>query len=468
MKSKINLLIWTIIINFSSYAQQAKQGSMVLIHSKNQSFIIGMSSSDIVPGEPAQGFAYYMGKHKVSFTYDFYMDTTLVTQKSYNKIMGNNPSYFKTGNLDLPVEQVNWFDAVLYCNEKSKLENLEPAYTYTSVTRNGNHAVNIVDLKFDIKKNGYRLPTNAEYEYAERANTTGNYFFSSNGQNLTALGNPYAWSTFNSNKTTHPVATKKPNPFGLYDIVGNIFAWCYDWDNPYVLTDEVDPIGKSTGTNKIAKGGHYDTDIQLHMRIQYHTKLVTTFNDSKVGLRTVRTVVPCAAIPLIPKYKINGGNLVSGSQISAKVGDAITLHPELSSAGTWQWQGPVSFSSSSQEVNLVNVQVKQEGKYKVQFKNSIGCSGNSEYTIQLSSITGLEGNSNLLDAGMIYPNPFSNSFTIKTDQKFEYSILSMDGQMMEQGNEMKKVNIGGNLSIGNYILKIKSEGKPYTMKIEKQ
>jgi formylglycine-generating enzyme len=290
------IVLITTVVLFSRNGTEPN--GMVLIRARNQSFMIGMDTSDLYKGEPKGGWACYVGKHQVSFTYDFYIDSTLVTQEDYLKLMGNNPSGKNTGNLKLPVEQVSWYDAILYCNARSKRDKLDTVYTYLSLTRKGNTVINIEGLAFDIKKNGYRLPTNAEYEYAERANIAGNYFFAPDGKNVNEKGNEFAWSINISGFTyekggifTTPVAGKKPNPWGLYDIVGNVFEWVNDWDAPYAAVPEIDPVGQISGPEgkKIAKGGSYRTDISGHMRIGYHYKWTPESITGEIGFRCAAT-----------------------------------------------------------------------------------------------------------------------------------------------------------------------------------
>lgn len=298
---KTYFLLISLSFSFSVFliAQRPyKTDKMILIHAKNQSFKMGLDTSELFPGEPRQGWASYVGKHNVLFTYDFFMDTTLVTQGEYLKLMGNNPSGNKTGDLTLPVEKVSWFDAILYCNARSRLNKLDSVYTYTAIEQNGNSVVNMTGLKIDIMKNGYRLPTNAEYEFAERANTPGKYFFTNDEKNVEELGKEYSWS-INESGFTHekggiyskPVATKKPNPWGLYDLIGNLFEWCSDWDATYVLNNETNPVGmpSSPEGKRVAKGGSYRTDIKSHMRIAYHYKWLPSNTAGEIGFRCVRT-----------------------------------------------------------------------------------------------------------------------------------------------------------------------------------
>ncbi len=260
---------------------------------------MGLDLNDKPPLQGSgQPWACYLGKHKVTFSYDFCMDSTLVTQDQFSKVMGFNPSKHQTADGTLPVDQETWYDAVLYCNKKSTAEGLEPAYTHGDITFNGKNASNISNLALDLKKSGYRLPTNAEYEYAERANTVGLYFFSpTRTANITELGAAYAWYSTNSKMLTQPVAGLKPNPWGLYDIIGNLFEWEHDWEGPYGTADETDPVGPANGTgcgdngvSKMAKGGSWHTDVSSHMMIGYHYKWSPSSVHAELGFRCVATV----------------------------------------------------------------------------------------------------------------------------------------------------------------------------------
>jgi formylglycine-generating enzyme required for sulfatase activity len=143
-------------------------------------------------------------------------------------VMGTNPSNFK-GSQN-PVEKVSWDDAVEFCRNLSAM----PAE----------------------KKAGYiyRLPTEAEWEYACRAGTTTEYSF---GDSDSALGD-YAWYDENSGRTTHPVGGKKPNPWGLYDMHGNVFEWCQDWHGDYPSGSVTDPTGAAVGSYRVYRGGSWD------------------------------------------------------------------------------------------------------------------------------------------------------------------------------------------------------------------
>jgi formylglycine-generating enzyme required for sulfatase activity len=273
---------------------------MVHIASMGKSFTMGLDPNEAPLQGNGQPWACYLGKHQVTFSYDYCVDSKLVTQAEFAALMGFNPSAHKTNDPTLPVDSESWYDAVLYCNKKSQKDSLQAAYSYGAVTLNGMSASNLANVALDIKKNGYRLMTNAEYEYAERADTIGWYFFSPTlTANITALGAVYAWYAGNSGGVSQPVGTLKPNPWGLYDIVGNLFEWEHDWEGPYVTTPEVDPTGpampsdcsgKGISGQRMAKGGSWHTDVGSHMRIGYHFRWGPASNSAELGFRCARTL----------------------------------------------------------------------------------------------------------------------------------------------------------------------------------
>jgi formylglycine-generating enzyme required for sulfatase activity len=163
--------------------------------------------------------------HQVTLTQAFHLGQHEVTQERYQKVMGKTPSHFK--GLQKTVESVNWDEAVEFFR---KLSALPAERSAGSV---------------------YRLPTEAEWEYACRAGTKTTYSF---GDSDSELGE-YAWYNENSGRTTQPVGQKKPNPWGLYDMHGNVWEWCQDWVGDYSSGSTTDPRGATSGSSQVYRGG---------------------------------------------------------------------------------------------------------------------------------------------------------------------------------------------------------------------
>jgi formylglycine-generating enzyme required for sulfatase activity len=182
--------------------------------------------------------------HQVTLTKPFYVGIHEVTQEQYEKVMvqywieaeadpswdlhETNPSGFK--GPQNPVEQVSWEDAVEFCRKLSELPEEKAAGRV------------------------YRLPTEAQWEYACRAGTTTEYSF---GNDAESLGD-YAWYESNSGEHTHPVGEKRANPWGLYDMHGNVWEWCSDWYGEYPEGPVTDPVGASSGSFRVFRGGSWD------------------------------------------------------------------------------------------------------------------------------------------------------------------------------------------------------------------
>ena len=184
-------------------------------------------------------------RHKVTLTRDFLMGKYAVTQVLWQSVMGSNPSHFKGANR--PVECVSWFDCVDFCNKLSQQEGLEPVYT-----------INDQEVTCDWNANGYRLPTEAEWEYSARG---GEYHRYSGSDKVIEVG----WIGFSSNET-HPVGQKKPNGFGLYDMSGNVMEWCWDrHDGTSYRGGQTDPTGPDIDSlrrpnGRVRRGGNWWRD----------------------------------------------------------------------------------------------------------------------------------------------------------------------------------------------------------------
>jgi formylglycine-generating enzyme required for sulfatase activity len=191
----------------------------------------------------------------------FAMSQTLITQAQYIAVMGINPSYYDSGST-WPVDQVNWYDAALFCNKLSKLAGLDTVYTYASIYHGSGYDT-LTSVSINYSNHGYRLPTEAEYEYANRAGTTTDYYWGQNYPPITkadtAQISAHAWWSYNDTPDigTKPVATKPANAFGLYDMSGNVDEWCNDWYGSYLSSAQTDPTGPSTGTNRLLRGGSH-------------------------------------------------------------------------------------------------------------------------------------------------------------------------------------------------------------------
>ncbi|MBN1426074.1 formylglycine-generating enzyme family protein [Candidatus Fermentibacteria bacterium] len=228
----------------------------------------------------------------------FWIGKYEVTQTQYETVMGTNPSRFVGCGGQCPVEQVSWFDAAAFCNRLSELEGLQPCY----------HEEN---WALDRLANGYRLPTEAEWEYACRAGT--NTALYSGGMTIVSpnhspeLGR-IAWYGGNSCVTyeggeecaawlgrqeqcarcgTLPVGGREPNAWGLHDTLGNVWEWCHDWLGPLAAGSFADPMGADTGTVRVDRGGAWRYQA-AKCRPDFRDGRLPGYRGSEMGFRIVR------------------------------------------------------------------------------------------------------------------------------------------------------------------------------------
>jgi len=209
----------------------------------------------------------------------FLMDQHEVTQAEFEKLgtieAFPNPSHFQ--GADLPVEQVTWPQAARYCNARSRFEKLQPCYNEDTGA-------------CDFEASGYRLPTEAEWEYACRAGTDSDYSFGSEPRQL----GDFAWFADNAARKTHPVGRKKPNLRGLFDMHGNVAEWCHDVYDPsyYKTSPEKDPRGPDSGNEYVLRGGSWKSSPDA-LRSAYRIGENPGFSDAclardAIGFRCVR------------------------------------------------------------------------------------------------------------------------------------------------------------------------------------
>jgi formylglycine-generating enzyme required for sulfatase activity len=199
----------------------------------------------------------------------FLMDKLLVTQDLYEEIMGKekNMSHFKGG--DIPVENVKWSEAVEFCNRLSDKTGLKPVYTIDGKK---------VTADWDAK--GFRLPTEAEWIYACQAGKMGDRY---------GEINQIAWYKDNSDGKTHKVGIKKENPWGLYDMLGNVCEWCWDLYGPYPKGDKKVWRGHKSGTHRVTPGGSW-VHSEEYCTCTKRNKGFLDFSAAHLGFRLARSL----------------------------------------------------------------------------------------------------------------------------------------------------------------------------------
>ncbi|MCD6328506.1 formylglycine-generating enzyme family protein [bacterium] len=216
---------------------------------------------------------------------EFMMSEVEVTERQWEDVMGWNEEGFSKGD-DYPVRSVTWFDCLLFCNRLSEAHDYEACYIIENISQSGEH-IEFADVTCDFTADGYRLPTEGEWEFACRAGTTTRYYTGDSDASLY----PAAWHYGSSGSVHHPVGEKAPSAWGLYDMHGNLWEWCWDWyDSAYYGTAPdpgLNPTGPGAGATRVIRGGGWNC-LPRYCRSAYRNSVTPGQRFGSVGFRVVR------------------------------------------------------------------------------------------------------------------------------------------------------------------------------------
>jgi sulfatase modifying factor 1 len=208
--------------------------------------------------------------HSVTISRSLFISQYEATQKQWREVMGKNPSSFTGDNL--PVQNINWYEVVEYCNRLSRNEGLTPCYSGSGD-----------NIECDFLANGYRLPTEAEWEYAARGGKKSRGYIYAGSNSAKQV----SWYNDNSKNQIQPVGQKLPNELGLYDMSGNVSEWCWDWYGNYSPSAQTDPCGPLGGSNRVNRGGAWYRSA-LTLRSASRDEWPMALGTGYLGFRPVR------------------------------------------------------------------------------------------------------------------------------------------------------------------------------------
>jgi formylglycine-generating enzyme required for sulfatase activity len=279
MKTHLIFMIFVVVISVV-YPQKKNQKAISPEMIKVEGGTFNMGSNE--------NSDYAKPVHKVTLS-DFLIGKYEVTQELWESVMGDNPSWFK--GTKRPVEHVSWYDVIELCNKLSAKEGLTPAYKIDKTQKDPNNTSNHDNLKWlitcDFSSNGYRLPTEAEWEYAARGGNKSKGYTYSGSDDI----NEVAWYNDNSVDETHEVGKKKPNELGLYDMSGNVKEWCWDWySNEYYSSSvQTNPGGSNSGSDRVWRGGSCYSAASICRVANRFSNGVPVGWDTDAGFRLAKT-----------------------------------------------------------------------------------------------------------------------------------------------------------------------------------